>query len=147
LPPRTVSVGESAANEIPIAPGHGLGAVHFRLQPWESGHFIEDCGTGLGTLVNGKPVSWAPLKHGDLIEAGRLQMTYEFEGGASPAEATPKVKTAKVVPAEPAGAPEAAPRPPAWLPAEALLPPVPPSAQGVPPATSVGAAVWYFWFR
>src|SRR5688572_20946557 len=79
LPPRRVSIGESAANEIPIAAGHGLAAVHFRLQPWESGHFLEDAGSGLNTLVNGQPVSWAPLKHGDVITAGELSLTYESE--------------------------------------------------------------------
>jgi predicted component of type VI protein secretion system len=148
LPPRRVSVGESAANEIPVRAGHGLASVHFRLQPWESGYFLEDAGSGLGTLVNGKPVSWAPLKDGDEITAGELRMTYESEEGGvipespvRPASTVPVVVAKSSIPAEtPAPAAE---QPPSWLPPEALQPPVPPWArpQPPPPANSKKAAV------
>ena len=58
------------ANELPVARGLGLAPVHFHLQPWEGGHFLEDAGTGLGTLVNERMVSWVPLQNGDTIRAG-----------------------------------------------------------------------------
>jgi Inner membrane component of T3SS, cytoplasmic domain len=127
LPPQRVSLGESAANEIPITAGKGLAAVHFHLQPWESGYFLEDAGSGLGTLVNGHNVTWAPLKHGDLISAGALQFLYEHEDQP----ALPSFPVPSFTAALTASAPilPTAPVPPAWLPPEALQPPLSPAAQ------------------
>ena len=82
LPAQRVSVGESLANEVPVAKGLGVASEHFRLQPWEGGHFLEDAGSGLGTLVNGKPMGWVPLQHGDVITAGELTMIYSKDGSA-----------------------------------------------------------------
>ncbi len=167
LPPGRVSIGESAANEIPIAAGNGLAAVHFHLQPWESGYFIEDAGSGLGTLVNGTLVNWAPLKHGDVIAAGELKLIYDSGAG----EPEPVFPSEDVVPAEvltamtppPPPPPE---QPPSWLPPEALLPPLTPVAQAairaalsekknrrprlLPLLLLLGAALaagWYFFLR
>jgi hypothetical protein len=123
LPAQRVSVGESAANAVAIAPGHGLAAVHFHLQPWESGHFLEDAGSGLGTLVNGNAISWAPLKHGDVISAGSLLFTYEDEAQLPPPDfpapvAVPRASEAPELKTTPVEA-----LPPSWLPPE---PPEPP---------------------
>jgi hypothetical protein len=142
--------------------------VHFRLQPWESGHFLEDAGSGLGTLVNAKPVSWAPLKHGDVITAGDMRMVYETDdGGAVPEFPVENVPAAEAMTPGPdkmteeasvAAGPE---DPPAWLPPEALHQPVPPWARPSPQVpVSAGfertvfiwvlillltaAAVWYY---
>lgn len=167
LPPRRVSIGESAINEVPIAPGNGVAAVHFRLQPWVSGHFIEDAGSGLATLVNGKPVTWAPLKHGDIITAGELKLIFESEDGGPvpefPPETTVPLNISAAMPPPPREEPA---RPPAWLPPEALLRPVPPLAQAaarkyasvkkhrprrlLPRLLLLGAAAaaaWYFFHR
>ena len=169
LPPCRVRVGEAASNEIPIAEGHGLAPVHFTLQPWESGYFLEDAGSGLGTLVNGNPVKWVPLKHGDVITAGDMRMTYEAgvesvvlesanEGvPAAPPQADQARKKEEAPPRM-----EAPENPPAWLPQEALEPPVPPWLRPVPPeqeATragrnflvtilfllAMGAVVWFIY--
>jgi len=131
LPAQRVSVGESAANAVAIAPGHGLAAVHFHLQPWESGHFLEDAGSGLGTLVNGNPMSWAPLKHGDVITAGSLQFIYEDEAQLPPADspvpaAPPRTSAAPELKTTPVEA-----LPPSWLPPEALEPPLSPVKQAM----------------
>ncbi len=127
LPARRVGVGTSPANDITVQPGHGLAPLHFYLQPGESGYVLEDGGSGLGTLVNGKLVSWVPLKPGDVITAGNLTMQYESPGGPG---GTPPVE-------EPAA-------PPSWLPPEALLPTVPPWARqetgGGPPASTPAPA-------
>ena len=169
LPPRRVSIGESASSDIPIAPGNGLAGVHFHLQPGESGHSIEDGGSGLGTLLNGKLVTWAPLKHGDVITAGELKMMYESGDGDSrpefPLEATVPAEVLAALPPPPP--PPAAEQPPAWLPQEALLPPLTPFAQAAArreagvqmrpqrrwrPAllllgAALAAAAWYFFLR
>ena len=137
LPPRRVSVGESAANEIAIAPGHDVAAVHFHLQPWESGHFMEDAASGLGTLVNGCPLAWAPLKHGDFITAGRLQFLYEHESGG-PLPDFPGPGPGIVEVSSELVARDVSPLPPSWLPPEALQPPLSPVEQAAlrQPATA-----------
>jgi hypothetical protein len=126
LPAQRVSAGESAANAVAIAPGHGLAPVHFHLQPWESGHFLEDAGSGLGTLVNGNSISWAPLKHGDVITAGSLRFIYEDEAQLPPPDlpapvAVPRASEASDLKTTPVEA-----LPPSWLPPEALEPPLSP---------------------
>lgn len=141
IPPRRVTVGEAAGCDIPIARGLGVAAMHFHLQPWESGHFLEDAGSGLGTIVNGKAVTWVPLNHGDVILAGNLSLIYEAGDRASlPAfPSTHEIAVEAMLAPEgqggfsaPAPEPE---KPPAWLPPEALLPPVTPvqMAASMPP--------------
>ncbi len=142
LPAGRVSVGESPANELPVARGLGLGGVHFHMQPWEGGHFLEDAGSGLGTLVNDRKVSWVPLQNGDIITAGELRVTY-IKDPAAPVPAIPvfaesiTLDTSPVPVTEPQPAAEASrhlqlpappPQPPSWLPPEALEPPSPPPA-------------------
>lgn len=147
LPDGAVSIGADPANEVPVAAHLGLAPVHFRLQPWEGGHFIEDAGSGLGTLVNGHAINWKPLAHGDRIVAGELEVIYAetspSEAGAMSAIAAPAapaalpppllppsssgMATATLLPLEASGLqvlmpkPPLAAQPPAWLP-EDLLP-------------------------
>jgi hypothetical protein len=107
LPDGCVSVGADPSNDVPVAPHLGLAPIHFRLQPWEGGHFLEDAGSGLGTLVNGHPVNWKPLNPGDVIVAGELEVVYRHE--TKPAT-TPV--PAIVAPAPPEGLMAAFPLPP-----------------------------------
>lgn len=81
LPASRVSVGEDPACEVPISPGLGIAPVHFTLEPWEGGHFIQDAGSGSRTLVNGEVTNWRPLVHGDLITAGELTLAYGVTEG------------------------------------------------------------------
>lgn len=174
IPARRVTVGEAPSCDIPVARGHGLAAMHFRLQPWESGYFLEDCGSGLGTTVNGKSVSWVPLNHGDVIAAGELTMVYQSDDrGPLPAFPSSQVIAVETTLADqatvpvPTMEPEAPPAPPSWLPPEALLPPVTPvqmAAMELPPppkargkagavvallvlAAVVGLALWFYYSR
>lgn len=86
LPEGSLSIGADPANDVPVAAQLGLAPVHFRLQPWEGGHFLEDAGSGLGTLVNGHSVNWKPLTDGDIITAGELEVVYgqKSEAGTRP---------------------------------------------------------------
>ncbi len=97
LPSGGVGIGSDPSNEVQVAAHLGLAALHFRLQPWEGGHFIEDAGSGLGTLVNGHPVNWKPLAHGDTIHAGELEVVYVQHH-----EATHGIVPVAVVPPTPA---------------------------------------------
>ena len=147
LPDGAVSIGADPANEVPVAAHLGLAPVHFRLQPWEGGHFIEDAGSGLGTLVNGHAINWKPLAHGDLIVAGELEVIYSesslcdagavsaLAAPAAPAAlpplllppSSPGIATATLLLPEASGlqilmpTPPLVAQPPAWLP-EDLLP-------------------------
>ncbi len=111
LPDGAVSIGADPANEVPVAAHLGLAPVHFRLQPWEGGHFIEDAGSGLGTLVNGHAINWKPLAHGDRIVAGELEVIYSE---SSPSDAASVSATAASA-----------------APVVLLQPPAPPSSSGI----------------
>ena len=111
LPEGCVCVGADPGNEVPVVAHLGLAPVHFRLQPWEGGHFLEDAGSGLGTLVNGHPVNWKPLSPGDVIVAGELEVVYAQQT-KSPTSPVPVL----VAPAPPAEILAAFPPPP--LPAQ-----------------------------
>ncbi len=148
LPPGRVHVGESVTNELPVAKGHGLAPIHFTLQPFPDGHFIEDSSGGLGTLVNGRLTTWAPLKHGDIIIAGDLKLTYissktspiptyqtapvtiEMDPSTQPVprSATGAVQISRLPSPSPSHIPQLPEPPPTWLPSEALVPPTPPMA-------------------
>ena len=123
LPDGRIAVGADLTNEVPVAAHFGLAPVHFRLQPWDGGHFIEDAGSGRGTLVNGHPVNWKPLVHGDIITAGELEVSYSTENSAVLAQKAPT-------------GPVAMPQPPPVIPSPTLdvLPlPVLPQPAPIPP--------------
>ena len=113
LPDGRIAVGADLSNEVPIAAHLGLAPVHFRLQPWEGGHFVEDAGSGLGTLVNGHPIHWKPLVHGDTITAGELEVVYSTENSPALAQKAPS-----------APVPAAVAEPSLRVPALTVLPPV-----------------------
>jgi len=123
LPEGRIAVGADLSNEVPVAAHFGLAPVHFRLQPWEGGHFIEDAGSGLGTLVNGHPVNWKPLIHGDIITAGELELSYSKENSPVLAQKAPPgpVAMPQPPPVIPSPPPEAVPLP--VLPQPAPAPP------------------------
>lgn len=120
LPAGAVSLGADPSNEVPVAPQFELAAVHFRLQPWEGGHFIEDAGSGLGTRVNGHPIHWKPLIEGDVITAGSLEAVYSQKSEIPLSVTVPSVATLPSVPASPPvpGLPDPAAFPPAAAQAE-----------------------------
>jgi pSer/pThr/pTyr-binding forkhead associated (FHA) protein len=142
LPDGRIAVGADLSNEVPVAAHFGLAPVHFRLQPWEGGHFVEDAGSGLGTLVNGHPIHWKPLVHGDRITAGELEVVYSTENSPALARKAPTSPVPAAAPTSPplplpaVNAPTAVsmvppptPRswqppvespPPAWLPVDLL---------------------------
>lgn len=101
LPDGRIAVGADLSNEVPIAAHLGLAPVHFRLQPWEGGHFVEDAGSGLGTLVNGHPIHWKPLVHGDTITAGELEVVYSTENSPALAQKAPSAPVPAAVPPSP----------------------------------------------
>ena len=142
LPEGRVTIGTDLSNEVPVAAHFGLAPAHFRLQPWEGGYFIEDAGSGLGTLVNGHPINWKPLIHGDVIAAGNLEVIYSQQAQPSlPGVPTQPIRLAGVRPA-----PALPPAVPLLIPAESSAlhmfppPPPPPSAHPKPQWQAPAAA-------
>ena len=117
LPDGAISIGADPGNQVPVAAHLGLAPIHFRLQPWEGGHFIEDAGSGLGTLVNGHAINWKPLAHGDAIIAGELEVIYSLHSN-------PEVSSAPVV-AAPLAHATLARQAPVLNPQPTLVPPLP----------------------
>ncbi|HEU4729491.1 MAG TPA: sigma 54-interacting transcriptional regulator [Kofleriaceae bacterium] len=49
---------------------------HLAIKRGTMGWLLEDLGSRNGTCVNGEPIRFAPLSHGDLIEAGGAMLLY-----------------------------------------------------------------------
>ena len=77
LPQRRVTLGESSACDIPLAPGLGLASRHFELEPDQDGNYVvRDLSGGAGIKVNGQPVQVHVLQHGNVIMAGDLSLGF-----------------------------------------------------------------------
>lgn len=77
IPARGVSFGSDPANDVMIPVTYGLAPCHFAIWPHGEEFFVRDSGSGYGLIINGRGVQESFLQHGDRIEAGHLQLTYE----------------------------------------------------------------------
>ncbi len=79
---RTV-LGRSPDNDIVVgrAPGSVVSGKHACIIVHTGSCEIEDLDSSNGTLVNGKPVSRAPLQDGDRVDLGKGGPSFEFRSG------------------------------------------------------------------
>lgn len=78
LPDKAVTIGRRASNDIPLS-DMTVSATHARIETGQ----VKDLGSTNGTLLNGKRVGSAPLRHGDVIGIGQHEMTYVDPGTAN----------------------------------------------------------------
>ena len=71
-----VSVGREDDNEIQL-PHEKVSKHHALLRPVKDGWSIEDLKSTNGSIVNGKQVTRAELKHGDRVTIGPYELRYE----------------------------------------------------------------------
>lgn len=84
-----VIVGRSDRSDL-ILRDEAVSREHFAIR-YAAGHFeVVDLGSEGGTLVNGRPVRRALLKHGDEIEAGDTILRFLLSEGPSPTERPPE---------------------------------------------------------
>jgi len=77
LDSRAVSVGRSAANDIPLDDDFAS-ARHARFEPRRDGVWVSDAGSTNGTFVNGAKLSKPHrLRPGDVIRVGNTDLRYE----------------------------------------------------------------------
>ncbi|MEE8105278.1 MAG: FHA domain-containing protein [Planctomycetota bacterium] len=72
------TVGRSGRCTIAL-PDPTVADVHFRIEKKARGWRLKDDGSGIGTLVNDKPVFATTLQHGDVIRAGALVCVFLTE--------------------------------------------------------------------
>lgn len=87
-----LSVGRAPENDVVVDdPEMSRRHAIFRRSP--QGCRVEDQGTSNGTIVNGEPVAFADLKHGDVVVIGEVEVTYA-ETPRNPASLGPSVEYA-----------------------------------------------------
>lgn len=105
--------GTARTNHIRVRQGMGVAEHQFTLSAKAERHFLQDSGSGIPTIVNGKNVTSVELKPGDRIHAGKLSMIFSasdtLEGAKPPpppapaptpkAEASPPPATSNPSPA------------------------------------------------
>lgn len=77
-----VTIGRSAAADIQIDDDY-ISRLHARLISDEHGVIVEDADSKNGIKVNSKAVKRESLKHGDVLEVGKLRFTFiDIDGAA-----------------------------------------------------------------
>ncbi|MHC4958587.1 MAG: FHA domain-containing protein [Planctomycetota bacterium] len=97
-----VTVGRSNRCSINL-PDKSLADEHFRIEKKARGYRVKDDGSGIGTLVNGKPVYATTLAHGDVILAGKVRCTF-LDEAAAPERAEEEEAVPVAGPAQPISA-------------------------------------------
>jgi signal transduction histidine kinase len=80
----TTTVGRHSANAVALHDTQ-ISRRHLEVRAADHGFEVVDLGSGNGTLLNGKPVTTAPLRSGDHIAVGQTVML--FTGGQNDAPA------------------------------------------------------------
>ncbi len=75
LPPKPVSVGADASNEIRIG-GPGVEAHHARITVDSQGYTLSDLGSKSGTRVNAEAIQQRLLRHEDVIQIGMARFVF-----------------------------------------------------------------------
>ena len=75
LPPKPVSLGSDASNEIRIG-GPGVEARHARISVDSKGYTLSDLGSKSGTRVNAEAVQERLLHHEDVIQIGMARFVF-----------------------------------------------------------------------
>ncbi len=138
----SISIGRRAGNDIQLN-DLTVSGRHALLTTLGENAYIDDLGSTNGTLVNGKRVNKALLKHGDVVQVGAHQFTY-FSEDEAPYEPTMFIKAefepTKVIDEEAAPA-EQAPQHADARPAGAAVKPAPAQRTGSAPRGEPLAAV------
>ncbi len=69
-------IGSSPACQIYLFKDARIGKRHAAVHIQAGGYFLEDLGTGSGTLVNGHPIARLRLRHGDKVEIGSTAFVF-----------------------------------------------------------------------
>jgi len=75
----SISIGRKAGNDIQLN-DLTVSGRHVLITTMGNNTYVDDLGSTNGTLLNGKRVKKALLKHGDVIQVGAHQLTYYLEG-------------------------------------------------------------------
>ncbi len=75
LPPKPISLGADASNEIRIG-GPGVEARHARISVDSKGYTLSDLGSKSGTRVNAEAVQERLLHHEDVIQIGMARFVF-----------------------------------------------------------------------
>jgi len=75
LPPKPISLGADASNEIRIG-GPGVEARHAQITVDSKGYTLNDLGSKSGTRVNAEAIQSRLLKHEDVVQVGMARFVF-----------------------------------------------------------------------
>ena len=75
LPPKPISIGSEASNEIRIG-GPGVEPQHARISVDSQGYTLSDLGSKSGTRVNAETIQQRLLRHEDVIQIGMARFVF-----------------------------------------------------------------------
>jgi hypothetical protein len=72
-----ITIGRGEGCDIALFGDHTIEKLHARIYSKGGRYYVEDAGSGTGTLVNGRPVSGpTALRNGDRVEVGRACLLF-----------------------------------------------------------------------
>jgi len=80
LPRDRTTIGRGTKNEV-VIPDIAMSRQHFAIERRAEGFMLRDLDSGNGTQLNGRRITSAQLRSGDVIEAGNLKLRFEQSGG------------------------------------------------------------------
>ncbi|MGB0133234.1 FHA domain-containing protein [Dokdonella sp.] len=75
LPPKPISLGADAANEVRIG-GPGVEAKHAQITVDSKGYTLSDLGSKSGTRVNAESIKERVLRHEDVVQIGMARFVF-----------------------------------------------------------------------
>lgn len=72
-------VGRSKHNDLVIEDEIYVSRDHFEIESTDNIFWLKDLGSAAGTLLNGEHIIKAPLKPGDIIKIGNLQIRFDVK--------------------------------------------------------------------
>lgn len=72
---RETLIGRIDSNHL-VLEDPDVSRIHARVLLEPEGVVVEDCGSSVGTLVNGDPIDRAVLKDGDVIQLGSAKILF-----------------------------------------------------------------------
>jgi len=81
-----ITIGRTPDNQIHL-PDNSVATHHAELTHEGAGYTVRDLDSETGTRVNGQTITTSPLRRGDVLQIGNIDLLYEAEGAAPAASA------------------------------------------------------------
>jgi hypothetical protein len=81
-----ITIGRTPDNQIHL-PDNSVATHHAELTHEGADYTVRDLGSETGTRINGQAITSSPLRRGDVLQIGSIDLLYDVEGAAPATQA------------------------------------------------------------